>query len=226
MCGRYSLHANPEVVALQFGLAQAPEFKASYNVCPGSEILVVRTGRDRERVARVHRWGLIPHWAKDPAIGNKLANARGESLAERPAFRDAFRHWRCLVPASGFYEWQTVAGRKLPWYVRPRDAELFALAGITALWNGLRTVSLITTEPNEVMRLIHDRMPVLIAPEDYAAWLDSSNRDSAELMRFVRPYPAARMAAHRVSARVSKPENDDPSLIEEAPEPPLQRELL
>jgi putative SOS response-associated peptidase YedK len=226
MCGRYSLHANPEVVALQFGLAEPPEFKPSYNVCPGTEVLVVRTDREGRRVARAHRWGLIPHWAKDPAIGNKLANARGESLAERPAFRDAFRQWRCLVPASGFYEWQTNAGRKLPWYVRPRDAELFALAGLTALWKGLRTVSLITTEPNELMRPIHDRMPVIIAPEHYGAWLDPASRDAGELMRFVQPYPAERMGACRVSTRVSKPENDDPDLIAEAPEPPTQRELL
>jgi len=107
MCGRYALHANPEVVALQFGLEGVPEFKASYNVCPGSEITVVRLDRQKKRVARQHRWGLIPHWAKDPSIGNKLANARGESLAERPAFRDAFRRSRCLVPASGFYEWRS-----------------------------------------------------------------------------------------------------------------------
>jgi putative SOS response-associated peptidase YedK len=226
MCGRYSLHANPDVVALQFGLTQAPQFKRSYNVCPGSDILTVRNDREGGRVAREHRWGLVPHWAKDPAIGNKLANARGESLAERPAFRDAFREWRCLVPASGFYEWQTSAGRKLPWYFRPRDAELFALAGITALWKGLRTVSLITTEPNELMRPIHDRMPVIIAPEHYADWLDSANHDSAKLMRFVRPYGAERMSAYRVSTRVSKPENDDASLVEPALEPPAQRELL
>jgi putative SOS response-associated peptidase YedK len=226
MCGRYSLHANPEVVALQFGLAQPPEFKSSYNVCPGTEILVVRPDREGHRVARAHRWGLVPHWAKDPAIGNKLANARAESLIERPAFREAFRQWRCLVPASGFYEWQSHGGRKLPWYVRPRDAELFALAGITALWKGLRTVSLITTEPNELMRPIHDRMPVIIAPEDYSAWLDPASRDTEKLMHFVQPYPAERMSAHRVGTRVSRPENDDPSLIEEAPEPPLQRELL
>jgi len=226
MCGRYAIHANPEVVALQFAVDQAPEFKASYNVCPGSEILVVRTARDGRRVARSHRWGLIPHWAKDPAIGNKLANARGESLAERPAFRDAFRHWRCLVPASGFYEWQTRAGRKYPWYVKPLDAELFALAGITALWNGVRTVSLITTEPNELMRPIHDRMPVILAPQDYARWLDPAEHDVAELMRYLRPYPAERMRAHRVSARVSKPENDDSSLVEPAAEGPVQSELL
>jgi putative SOS response-associated peptidase YedK len=226
MCGRYAIHANPEVVALQFALDEAPEFKPSYNVCPGTEVLVVRTDREGRRVARQHRWGLIPHWAKDPAIGNKLANARGESLAERPAFRDAFRQWRCLVPASGFYEWQTRAGRKYPWYIRPLDAELFALAGITALWRGVRSVSLITTDPNPLMRPIHDRMPVIVAPEDYAAWLDPSRRDAAELMRFVRPYPAERMSAYRVGPRVSKPENDDPSLIAEAADGPAQRELL
>jgi putative SOS response-associated peptidase YedK len=226
MCGRYALHANPEVVALQFALEEAPEFKTSYNVCPGSEVLVVRTDREGRRVARAHRWGLVPRWAKDPAIGNKLANARGESLAERPAFRDAFRQWRCLVPASGFYEWQARGARKHPWYLRPLDAELFALAGITALWRGVRSVSLITTDANELMRPIHDRMPVIVAPQDYAAWLDREQRDAAALMRFVRPYPAERMGAYRVSPRVSRPENDDPSLIVESAEGPVQRELL
>ena len=226
MCGRYSIHANPEVVALQFALAEAPEFKPSYNVCPGTEILVVRVDRDGRRVARYNRWGLVPHWAKDPSIGNKLANARGESLAERPAFRDAFREWRCLVPASGFYEWQTLGRGKLPWYIRLRDAELFALAGITAYWKGLRTVSLITTDANALMRPIHDRMPVIIAPEDYAAWLDPAKRDMAALMRYVRPYAPERMATHRVGLRVNKPENDDASLIEESAAGPAQRELL
>jgi len=225
MCGRYAIHANPDIVALQFALDEVPEFKRSYNVCPGTDILVVRTARDGRRVARSHRWGLIPHWAKDPAIGNKLANARGESLAERPAFRDAFRQWRCLVPASGFYEWRASGGRKVPWYFQPLDAELFALAGITALWRGVRSVSLITTEPNALMQPIHDRMPVIVAPEDYAAWLDPGQRDAGELMRFVRPYPAERMSAFRVSPRVGKPENDDPSLIAQAAERPAQREL-
>ena len=226
MCGRYALHANPEVVALQFGLDRAPAFAASYNICPGRDILVVRTDREGKRVARAHRWGLVPHWATDPAIGNKLANARGESLGERPAFRDAFRQWRCLVPASGFYEWQTRAGRKYPWYLRPLDGELFGLAGITAYWKGLRTVSLITTEPNELMAPIHDRMPVIIAPDDYAAWLDPAAQDAQSLMRFVRPYPAERLAARPVSQRVNAPENDDPALLEEAPDAPEQRELL
>jgi putative SOS response-associated peptidase YedK len=222
MCGRYELHANPEVVALQFALAETPEFKRSYNVCPGSEILVVRLDREGRRVARHNRWGLIPHWAKDPSIGNKMANARGESLLERPAFRDAFRRWRCLVPASGFYEWQAVSGRKQPWHLRPTDAELFGLAGITALWHGIRSVSLITTAPNALMASIHDRMPVIVAPEDYGAWLDVGNEQP---MALVRPYPAERMAARPVSMRVNQPENDDPALLEETREP-LQRGLL
>src|SRR5580765_4856614 len=211
MCGRYEIHAHPEVVALQFGLETAPEFKQSYNVCPGGDILVVRADREGQRVARSNRWG----------FGNKFANARGETVHERPAFRDAFRRWRCLVPASGFYEWQAMPGRKQPWHFRPADAELFALAGITAMWNGIRSVALITTRPNEVMEPIHDRMPVIIAPEDYATWLDV---DASEPMRFVHPYPAARMAARPVSMRVNQPENDDPALIEET-SGPLQRGL-
>src|SRR5258708_21215444 len=216
MCGRYALHANPEVVALQFALDNAAEFKASYNVCPGREILVVRLDREKKRVAGQYRWGL----------GNKIANARGESLAQRPGFRDAFRRWRCLVPASGFYEWQTVSGRKQPWYFAPTDAGLFGLAGITALWNGIRSVSLITTAPNTLMAPIHDRMPVIVAREDYAAWLDPQNQDAAALAGFVRPYAAERMAARRVSMHVNKPENDEPSLIEEATGGPLQHDLL
>src|SRR5687767_12234721 len=119
MCGRYALHANPDVVALQFALDAVPEFKPSYNICPSREILVVRQNREARRVAERFRWGLVPHWAKDAAIGNKLANARGDTVADKPAFRDAFRARRCLVPASGFYEWHSARGRKSPWYLRP-----------------------------------------------------------------------------------------------------------
>lgn len=197
---------------MQFGLDQPPEFKQSYNVRPGAEILMVRLDREGRRAARHNRWG------RD----GKLANVRGETLLERPAFRDAFRRWRCLVPASGFYEWQLVAGRKQPWHFRPTDAELFALAGITAMWKGTRSVSLITTEPNALMAPIHDRMPVIVAPENYAAWLNAANYGPVEL---VRPYPAERMAARPVSMRVNQPENDDPALIEETREP-LQSRLL
>ena len=219
MCGRYALHSNPDVVALQFGLEEPPQFRASYNICPGSDVLVVTS-----KGARQHRWGLIPHWAKDPSIGNKLANARGESIAERPAFRDAFRQWRCLVPASGFYEWQTIAGQKHPWYLHPTDARLFGLAGITSLWQGVRSVSLITTAPNSLMERIHDRMPVIVQPEDYAQWLDPTNQDIGALMTFVRPYPTERMEGWPVSPRVNQPENDEPRLLDRVE--PRQSSLL
>jgi putative SOS response-associated peptidase YedK len=194
MCGRYALHASPEVVALQFGLEAIPQFEPRYNVCPGTEILAV----DRLRRARLLPWG------------TRFANARAETVNERPAFRNAFRQFRCLVPASGFYEWQNIGRTKQPWYILPKDGSLFALAGMVMLWQGQRSVALITTEPNELMRNLHDRMPVLIAPGDYAAWLQSA--DPAALLR---PYPASGMQAHTVHPRVSKPVNDDPGLIGE-----------
>jgi putative SOS response-associated peptidase YedK len=126
-------------------------------------------------------------------------------------FASAFRGFRCLVPASGFYEWKAVAGRKQPYYVLPRENPLFGLAGIVLLWKGERSISLITTGANDLMQEIHDRMPVILAPEDYAAWLDPANRDASGLLR---PYPAERMRAHAVSPRVNRPEHDDAALIE------------
>ena len=222
VCGRYALHAHPDVVALQFGLDSEPQLQPRYNVCPGTEVLIVRANRAGRRVADQYRWGLIPGWAKDSSIGNKLANARGETLAEKPAFRNAFRQWRCLVPASGFYEWKTVAGSRHPWYLRPAGAGLFGLAGITELWNGIHTVSLITTSANELLSGIHDRMPVILQPHDYAAWLDRSNRDAHALLSLVRPYPADRMQAYPVSLRVNTPEHDDAGLIDELQSGPFQ----
>jgi putative SOS response-associated peptidase YedK len=204
MCGRYALHSHPEVVALQFGLDAAPRFDARYNICPSTQILVIRTNGEPKRVADAYRWGL----------GNKLANARGETLAQKPAFRNAFRYSRCLVPASGFYEWQTLAGKKQPWYVRPKDAALFGLAGITELWNGVRSVALITTRPNELMQSIHDRMPVIVLPENYGTWLERGNGNMSELQNLIRPYASERMEAYPVSPRVNTPQNDDAALIE------------
>lgn len=218
MCGRFALHTNPQVIALQFGLGMDPEFNARYNITPSSNILIVREDREKGRVANQYRWGLIPSWAKDPSIGNKLANARGETVAEKPSFRAAFKRWRCLVPASGFYEWKTIAGKKHPYYIRPAGDEIFGLAGITELWNGpdgaVHTVSLITTAPNELMRTIHDRMPVIIPVEDYGAWIDPTNVNTADLAKFICPYPSEHMLAHPVSKRVNAPKNDDAELIQ------------
>jgi putative SOS response-associated peptidase YedK len=194
MCGRYALHANPDVVALQFGLEALPEFKASYNVCPGSDVLVVR----QRRKAALLRWG----------AGNKLINARAETLTERPAFRNAFREYRCLVPASGFYEWQIVAERKQPWYVLPREEPLFALGGIVLLWQGVRSVAIVTTAANALMAKIHDRMPLLVAPGSYDAWLGTG--DASALLA---PASEDVMQAHPVGLRVNAPANDDEALL-------------
>ena len=204
MCGRYALHSHPEVVALQFGLDVAPRFDARYNICPSTQILVIRTNSERKRVADTYRWGL----------GNKLANARGETLAQKPAFRNAFRYSRCLVPASGFYEWQRLAGKKQPWYMRPTDTAVFGLAGITELWNGVRSVALITTRPNQLMQSIHHRMPVIVLPENYGTWLERGNGNISELQNLIRPYAWERMQAYPVSLRVNAPRNDDAALIE------------
>lgn len=191
MCGRYALHANPEVARLQFGLDAVPEFAPRYNVCPGTPILAVR-GAPR-------RAGLLPWSAKPP-------NARAETVAEKPMFAAAFRGYRCLVPASGFYEWKS----RRPHYVFPEESPLFGLAGIVLLWKGERSITLVTTAANELLRGVHERMPVILAPEDYGAWLDPRSEASALL----RPYPAERMRVREVSPRVNRPEHDDPALIE------------
>lgn len=218
MCGRYSLHSNPEVIALYFKLGLLPELKPRYNITPASEVLVVRQDREHGRTAGLFRWGLIPGWAKDPAIGNKLANARAETVAEKPSFRSAFKRGRCLIPASGFYEWKAVAGRKQPYYVHPAGAELFAFAGLTERWNGpdgpVHSCAIITTEANELMRGIHDRMPVILEPGDHDAWLDPANQATDRLKTLLRPCPAEMMAAHPVSTRVNTPRNDEPALLE------------
>ena len=192
MCGRYALHAKPEVVALQFGLDAVPAFAPRYNICPGTEILAV----DGRRKARPVPWG------------SRFANARAETVNERPAFRNAYRRFRCLVPASGFYEWRNIGRTKQPWYIHPADEKLFALAGIVLLWQGQRSVTLITTGPNALMQAIHDRMPVIVPPDRREEWLAGADG-------LLQPCPAETMRAHPVHPRVNAPANDDPALIAE-----------
>ena len=218
MCGRYSLHANPGVIALAFKLGVAIDWSARYNITPSSRIVIVREDAAAGRVAALIKWGLIPGWAKDQTIGNKLANARGETVDEKPSFRNAFKRSRCLIPASGFYEWKTVAGRKQPYYMHPVGAPLFAIAGITERWQGpegvVETCAIITTGPNGVMRNIHDRMPVILSAEDHDAWLDPRNHSITGLKQLIKPCADSTMAAHAVSARVNAPKNDDAGLID------------
>jgi putative SOS response-associated peptidase YedK len=215
MCGRYSLHANPEVVSLLFGLSGVPAYQPRYNIAPTMPVLIVRED-GAARVSVMVKWGLVPYWAKDPSMGARMNNARAESVAEKPSFRDAYRKRRCLIPASGFYEWQELEGKmrgsqaKQPWYIYPREGELFAFAGLWESWNGpggpLETCAIITTEPNEVMAPIHERMPVIVAPADYGRWLAGGEG-------LLGPCPSSSIAAHPVSKTVNRAANDSPDLI-------------
>jgi putative SOS response-associated peptidase YedK len=221
MCGRYELHTHPAVLALLYGVPFPEDMKARYNVAPSHELPIVRVNRDGKRELAAMRWGLIPHWAKDKSIGYKTINARAETVATAPAFRDSFKWRRCLVPATGFYEWRKVAGGKQPYHLGMIDGSPFAFAGLWSRWKSpqdewIDTFTIVTTEANELTGKIHNRMPVILAPEDYARWLDAEAPDAGELLK---PYPADEMRAYPVSTRVNKPANDDPGLIEEARPP-------
>jgi putative SOS response-associated peptidase YedK len=215
MCGRYTLASPDEIVAETFGLDEVPTLRPRYNIAPTQKVAVVRREGSRRRLAEL-RWGLIPSWAKDPAIGNKLINARAETLAEKPAFRSAFRARRCLVVADGFYEWAKAAGRKQPWYFHLRDARPFGLAGLWERWPGeggepLETCTIITTAANELLAPVHDRMPVILEPGAFDAWLDPGSGKG--LVELLRPLPAEAMAAYPVSLLVNSPGNDTPACI-------------
>jgi len=213
MCGRYALHASPEVVALQFGLAAVPAFEPRYNIPPTTQVLIVR-----QDGAAMVKWGLVPRWAKavkgNPPTGAGMNNARAETVAEKPSFREAFRKRRCLIPASGFYEWKLEGRLKQPYYVRPAAGELFAFAGIWERWEGpdapLETCAVITTEPNAVMAPIHERMPVILTPADYERWL----LGTGPLQPLLAPCAAEGIVAHRVSRAVNDARQDNPALAE------------
>jgi len=217
MCGRYALHSRPEVIALAFGLSDVPaSIVPRFNIAPTSDVLIVRSDAVGGRAAAVVRWGLLPRWAKDPKLAAKLNNARGETVAEKPSFRDAYRKRRCLVPANGFYEWKPIASRKQPYYVYPAQGDLFAFAGLWERWEGpdglLETCAIITTDANTPMQAIHDRMPVILAPQDYARWLDC--RAHAAVADLLVPCPDDAIRTHAVSTAVNRARTDLPELIE------------
>lgn len=192
MCGRYSLHSSPDVVALQFGLESLPVFAPRYNIAPTAEVLIVK--RDGAALAR---WGLVPRWSEDPAIGARLNNARAETFGEKHSFRDAYHRRRCLIPANGFYEWKRRGALQQPYYVQPADGELFAFAGLWETWRDSDTCTIVTTEANATLRPIHDRMPVIIAPEHYAGWLHGEEG-------LLRPAPAGAIRCYPMRSEVQK----------------------
>ncbi len=222
MCGRFALTTNAAELARLFGATRVAEAAPRYNIPPAQPVLAVRQpagGQGRELVTL--RWGLIPAWATDPAVGNRLANARAESAADKPSFRDAFRRRRCLVPADGFFEWRRRGGSREPFFVRRRDGRPLAMAGLWECWHApdgapVETCTVLTTDANEVVRPLHDRMPALLAPGDVAAWLDPALQDPATVHRLLRPYPAGELVAVPVSRRVNDPRHDDPQVLEPA----------
>jgi putative SOS response-associated peptidase YedK len=224
MCGRYNIITDAQALydAYQVEAELAEGRLARYNVAPGTDQLVIVAEGGR-RAARWHRWGLVPHWAKDAAIGYKTINARGESVAAKPAFRAAFRQRRCLVPASGFYEWKAGEGGKQAYLIRLTGGGLLSFAGLWETWAGpqgeLRSFTIITTEPNALMARIHDRMPAIVRREQHARWLDPALRDPAEVQAMIASYPAAELQAIPVGREINNARNQGPELIAPAGAP-------
>lgn len=216
MCGRYTLATPAEALAEEFGVGgPLPEIYPSFNVAPAEEVAVVREDGGERRLELL-RWGLVPFWADDPGIGQRMINARAETAPEKPAFRAAFRNRRCLIPADGFYEWQRAAGGpKQPFHIRRRDRRPFAFAGLWEDWNDGEVISctILTTDANEELKEVHHRMPVILDPEDYGRWLEPET-DKEDLRALLQPYTAGGLEFYPVDRRVNKPSNDDPRCVE------------
>jgi putative SOS response-associated peptidase YedK len=207
MCGRFVLAVDPQQVQMQFSLTSAPTVTANYNVSPTQPVAVVTN--ETPRTLDYQRWGLIPSWAKDMSLGAKMINARSETVDEKPAFRAAFKRRRCLIPASGFYEWRTNDdGKKTPMYIHLKDQDLFAFAGLWEIWNSpdgeLRTCTILTTDANPFMQAIHNRMPVIMRPEDYDAWLQPGEMAAGAMKGLLRQYESEQMDAYEVSKAVNR----------------------
>lgn len=216
MCGRFILTSPGKDLAEHFGLLTEPELSPRYNIAPTTEVATIRLepGSNSRRLTYL-KWGLIPFWAKDTSIGSNLINARCETLSQKPAFRAAFKSRRCLIPANGFYEWMKTKERKQPYLIQMTNGSLFAFAGLWEHWEGqenvvLESCTIITTESNDFLRPIHDRMPVIISSKDYDSWLipKVSGRD------LLQPYPSSEMIYFPVNPRVNRAVYGNPDCVE------------
>lgn len=220
MCGRFTLTSAPAVLQQIFGYAEQPNFPPRYNIAPTQPVAVVSC-EPGGRHFQLMRWGFIPAWVKDPKTFSLVINARSETVLEKPAFRNAIRRRRCLVPADGYYEWQSRGGRKQPFFIHPRDGAPMGLAAVAETWVGpngeeLDTVAIVTTAAREEMAHMHARVPVVIAPRDYACWLDGGEMATPEAITLLQPPTSGSLAWHPVSTEVNRVANDHARLLEPA----------
>lgn len=221
MCGRYAFYSPAEAVRRTFALDDLPELKPRYNIAPTQSVPVVRVGEDRRRTMAMLHWGLVPKWAREKAVGSRMINARAETVAEKPAYRDAFRKRRCLVAADGWYEWQSAPGGKNPWFIRLRERRPIGFAGLWERWtdpsNGslLESCTIVTTDAASSIRKIHDRMPVVLPESEWDRWMDPAYSDAEMLAKDLGPYDPKALEFWPVSRAVNAPRNEGPELIEE-----------
>jgi len=220
MCGRFARSSRPDVIIREFGVQKtliSPE--PSYNIAPSQDVAVIRVRGEKQLV--ICRWGFVPSWVKDPETGYKMINARSETVAEKPAFREALLKHRCLVIADGFFEWQKDGKKKTPYYVRLISHRPFGLAGLCNAWTSsegevICTCTIITTGSNELLAQVHDRMPVIIPKEKEDLWLDPDMHDQDVLRGLLRPYPAAEMEMYPVAPNVNSPKFNTPEVLKPA----------
>jgi putative SOS response-associated peptidase YedK len=229
MCGRYSITTAPEAIRRLFGYLEQPNFPPRYNVAPTQPIPIVRLFEGKRQYVLM-RWGLIPAWVKDPRGFSLLINARGESVLDKPAFRNAMKRRRCLVPADGFFEWKNEGKLRRPFYVRPKPDGPIAFAGLWETWTGpngeeMDTAAIVTTRANRLLSPLHDRMPVIVPPEAFDFWLDCDRVDAVTAAALIAPAAEDLLEMYEVSSAVNKAANDTPALIEPhantGPQPPL-----
>jgi putative SOS response-associated peptidase YedK len=218
MCGRFTSLLSPELLVDLYGVPTPQALEFRYNIAPTQEVLAVRQDAAGERYLSAVRWGLVPHWAKELSIGSKMINARCENVFEKPSFRQAIRTRRCIVPATGFYEWATTADGRIPHYITMQDGSPFSFAGIWESWadtdgHAVETCAILTTAANSLIETIHASMPVILHPVEFALWLDRTANDPQDLQRLYQPYPADLMQSWPVTSIVNSPIQDSPTCI-------------
>ena len=220
MCGRYALFSKKERIAKDFGIIKEPQvdFEPHYNISPGMHVPVVLQSKEGEKMITNLKWGLIPPWSEDQNIGYKMINARSETITEKRSFSKPFQRQRCIIPANGFYEWRKMGSDKIPFYIRTNDADLFGFAGIFEKWKSpegtiIPSFSIITTNANTLLKPLHERMPVILSPQEYDLWLDNRTYDQKMLESMLNQYPMTQMSVYPVGKEVNKADQNNPQLI-------------